>query len=251
VFTFNVGESGVAVVTIAMSDLPVNVWNERSIRAFAETLEEVLATPGLRGIVLRSGRETFLAGADLKSMWPLGDLGKNMALVRDLSTALRRLETCGVPVAAAIDGSALGGGYELCLACHRRLAKADDAIRIGLPEARLNLAQAVIHLATAPKSNAVILAIDEALADVRSGVGGSVPRHLRDSHYPGSRGLGHGAAAGPRYAAQAGTGWGRSRRGDGVHVAVGSAAAAADRGGCRLAGVGPTTAVPDGRRPVR
>jgi len=63
---------------------------------------------------------------------------------------------------------------------------------VGLPEARLNLAQAVIHLATAPKSNAVILAIDEALADVRSGVGGSVPRHLRDSHYPGSRGLGHG-----------------------------------------------------------
>ncbi len=64
---------------------------------------------------------------------------------------------------------------------------------VGLPEARLNLAQAVIHLATAPKSNAVILAIDEALADVRSGLGGRVPRHLRDAHYPGSRGLGHGA----------------------------------------------------------
>jgi putative ATPase len=63
---------------------------------------------------------------------------------------------------------------------------------VGLPEARLNLAQAVIHLATAPKSNAVILAIDEALADVRAGAGGRVPRHLRDSHYSGSRGLGHG-----------------------------------------------------------
>jgi putative ATPase len=64
---------------------------------------------------------------------------------------------------------------------------------VGLPEARLNLAQGVIHLATAPKSNAVILAIEEALADVRSGRGGAVPRHLRDAHYPGSRGLGHGA----------------------------------------------------------
>ncbi len=63
---------------------------------------------------------------------------------------------------------------------------------VGLPEARLNLAQAVIHLATAPKSNAVILAIEEALADVRAGRGGSVPRHLRDAHYPGARGLGHG-----------------------------------------------------------
>ncbi len=63
---------------------------------------------------------------------------------------------------------------------------------VGLPEARLNLAQAVIHLATAPKSNAVILAIDEALSDVRAGRGGGVPRHLRDAHYAGSRGLGHG-----------------------------------------------------------
>jgi putative ATPase len=63
---------------------------------------------------------------------------------------------------------------------------------VGLPEARLNLAQAVIHLATAPKSNAVILAIDEALADVRAGVGGAVPTHLRDAHYAGSKGLGHG-----------------------------------------------------------
>jgi len=64
---------------------------------------------------------------------------------------------------------------------------------VGLPEARLNLAQVVIHLATAPKSNAVIVAIEAAMADVRAGRAGSVPRHLRDSHYQGSRGLGHGA----------------------------------------------------------
>src|SRR5262249_41526134 len=54
---------------------------------------------------------------------------------------------------------------------------------VGLPEARLNLAQAVIHLATAPKSNAVIVAIGEALADVEAGHGGPVPAHLRDAHY--------------------------------------------------------------------
>jgi putative ATPase len=64
---------------------------------------------------------------------------------------------------------------------------------VGLPEARLNLAQAAIHLALAPKSNAVIVAIDAAMADVRAGLAGSVPRHLRDAHYPGSKGLGHGA----------------------------------------------------------
>jgi putative ATPase len=63
---------------------------------------------------------------------------------------------------------------------------------VGLPEARINLAQATIHLATAPKSNAVVTAIDSALADVRNGLAGSVPPALRDSHYPGARKLAHG-----------------------------------------------------------
>jgi putative ATPase len=63
---------------------------------------------------------------------------------------------------------------------------------VGLPEVQLNLAQAVIHLATAPKSNAVTTAIFTAIADVRAGAGGPVPKHLRDAHYQGSRGLGHG-----------------------------------------------------------
>ena len=61
---------------------------------------------------------------------------------------------------------------------------------VGLPEARLPLAQAVIHLATAPKSNAVIVAIDEAIADIRAGRIGTVPPHLRDSHYAGAKALG-------------------------------------------------------------
>ena len=63
---------------------------------------------------------------------------------------------------------------------------------IGMPEARLLLAQAVVAVATAPKSNATYLAIDRAIADVRAGRGGSVPEHLRDAHYAGAKTLGHG-----------------------------------------------------------
>jgi putative ATPase len=63
---------------------------------------------------------------------------------------------------------------------------------VGLPEAQLNLAQAVIHMATAPKSNSATTAIAAAIGDVRAGRGGAVPVALRDSHYPGARGLGHG-----------------------------------------------------------
>jgi len=71
-------------------------------------------------------------------------------------------------------------------------AAAEAVQLIGLPEARINLAQATIHLALAPKSNAVVVAIDSALADVRQGQAGPVPPALRDGHYPGARSLGHG-----------------------------------------------------------
>ncbi|SKA28663.1 Recombination protein MgsA [Marinactinospora thermotolerans DSM 45154] len=72
------------------------------------------------------------------------------------------------------------------------VAAAQAVELVGLPEARINLAQAVIHIALAPKSNAVIGAIDAALGDVRAGRAGPVPPHLRDGHYKGARELGHG-----------------------------------------------------------
>ncbi|MGI8666613.1 MAG: replication-associated recombination protein A [Jatrophihabitans sp.] len=70
-------------------------------------------------------------------------------------------------------------------------AAAQAVALIGLPEARINLAQATIHLALAPKSNAVIIAIDEAMSDVQAGKAGSVPAPLRDGHYAGAKKLGH------------------------------------------------------------
>jgi putative ATPase len=70
-------------------------------------------------------------------------------------------------------------------------AAAQAVALIGLPEARINLAQATIHIALAPKSNAVVRAIGAAQADVRAGSAGAVPPHLRDGHYPGAARLGH------------------------------------------------------------
>ncbi|GAA1078445.1 replication-associated recombination protein A [Nocardiopsis metallicus] len=78
------------------------------------------------------------------------------------------------------------------------VAAAQAVDLIGMPEARINLAQAVIHISIAPKSNAVITAINEALTDVRRGQAGPVPAHLRDAHYKGAADLGHGK--GYRYA---------------------------------------------------
>ncbi|MGZ4610985.1 MAG: AAA family ATPase, partial [Actinomycetes bacterium] len=72
------------------------------------------------------------------------------------------------------------------------VAAAEAVALIGMPEGRINLAQAVIHLALAPKSNAVILAVDAALDDVRRGLAGPVPSYLRDAHYKGAQQIGHG-----------------------------------------------------------
>ncbi|TDD26309.1 replication-associated recombination protein A [Kribbella turkmenica] len=72
---------------------------------------------------------------------------------------------------------------------------AAEAVRlIGMPEARINLAQAVVALALAPKSNAVIMAVDAAIADVKAGKVGPVPPHLRDAHYAGAKKIGHGSS---------------------------------------------------------
>ncbi|MFF2270698.1 replication-associated recombination protein A [Agromyces sp. NPDC058136] len=72
------------------------------------------------------------------------------------------------------------------------VAAADAVQLIGMPEGRIPLAQAVVHLATAPKSNAAYLGINQAIADVRAGKAGRVPKHLRDAHYSGAKRLGHG-----------------------------------------------------------
>jgi putative ATPase len=72
------------------------------------------------------------------------------------------------------------------------VAAADAVQYIGMPEGRIPLAQATVHLATAPKSNAAYVGIDRAIADIRAGKAGRVPKHLRDAHYPGAKRLGHG-----------------------------------------------------------
>src|SRR5690606_9067595 len=78
------------------------------------------------------------------------------------------------------------------------VAAAQAVAMIGMPEARIVLAEAVVHVATAPKSNAAYVAIDSAIADVRAGKAGTVPPHLRDTHYAGAARVGHGQ--GYRYA---------------------------------------------------
>lgn len=99
----------------------------------------------------------------------------------DMLAACRRL--------LVIASEDIGLAYPQAIAITK--ACVDSALQLGLPEARIPLAQAAIMLATAPKSNSAICAIDAAMADIRNGVAGDIPRHLRDGHYGGAEKLGN------------------------------------------------------------
>lgn len=117
----------------------VNVMNEEFISCMDMALEQLEARKAkgtLSGVIVTSAKRTFVAGGDLAYMAAVqpGMEAETFVYFERLKLSLRRLELLGVPVVAAINGSALGGGYELCLACHHRIALSREDAVLGLPE---------------------------------------------------------------------------------------------------------------------
>ena len=138
-----VGGDGIATLIIDMQDKPMNVMTPAFNDELSETIEHVASDKAIAGAVITSAKDSFFAGADLK--WLLTEFRYDLAAAEVLkkhSTVnrfLRRLETCGKPFVAAINGTALGGGLEICLACHHRVAARNPRSRLGLPEVRVGL----------------------------------------------------------------------------------------------------------------
>ncbi|WP_066952164.1 3-hydroxyacyl-CoA dehydrogenase NAD-binding domain-containing protein [Streptomyces lushanensis] len=137
-------QDGSGVVTLVLDDprQSANTMNEtfrHSLAAIAERAEA--ERESIRGIIVTSAKKTFFAGGDLKDMIKVGPADAQRVFESGMAVkhALRRLETLGRPVVAAINGTALGGGYEIALACHHRIALDAPGSRIGLPEVTLGL----------------------------------------------------------------------------------------------------------------
>lgn len=147
-FRMETDGDGVAVFTFDMPDASMNVISESVITDLEAIAKTIAEDDAIKGAVLTSGKKAFCAGADLKSVFggiegagaeKTGDERKQMIYeaAGRLNNTLRAIETCGKPVAAAINGLALGGGLEITLACHYRVAA--EGAQLGVPETQVGL----------------------------------------------------------------------------------------------------------------
>ena len=152
-FTLDTDADGIALVTWDMKDRPMNVLAADVMDELEAIIDHVASDAAIKGAVLTSGKEAFSAGADLTMLQHgakqyevvLAAQGEEAAMqfffenARRGSLIFRKLETCGKPWAAAINGLALGGGFEVTLACHYRVIADTPKAAVGLPEVKVGL----------------------------------------------------------------------------------------------------------------
>ncbi len=129
----------IAVVTFDLKDRSTNVINRSLLEPFSEIVEGLLTDESLTGIILTSAKRDFIAGADLDMLAQASDPAETFNMIESFKALLRKLELLKKPVVAAINGTALGGGYEVALAAKYRVAINDPKTKLGLPEVTLGL----------------------------------------------------------------------------------------------------------------
>lgn len=132
-------ENGIITLEINMTDAPMNVINADFVKNMQAAVTEILNTNDVKGGIVTSGRNEFVAGADLGMLAKAQKKEDVYTITQELNNLFRDIETAPFPFVAAINGTALGGGYELCLACHRRVALNYSGLRVGLVESSIGL----------------------------------------------------------------------------------------------------------------
>ena len=152
-FKIDVDADGIALVTWDMAERSMNVINTSVIEELGALVDKVAANAGIKGVVVTSGKDAFCGGADLTMLEGMGAVFANLVRTkgegaaaafvfdesRKLSQVYRRMETSGKPWVCALNGTAMGGGFEFALACHYRVAADNPRTRLGLPEVKIGL----------------------------------------------------------------------------------------------------------------
>ncbi len=138
------GDDGIVVLTLDDPNQSANTMNEAYVRSMGETVDRLASeveAGDVKGVILTSAKKTFFAGGDLNDLIQAkpenaAEIEAGVTLVK---AQLRKLETLGVPVVACVNGAALGGGLEICLATHHRIVVDNPKIQLGFPEVQLGL----------------------------------------------------------------------------------------------------------------
>jgi len=152
-FKLDIDADGIALITWDMPGRSMNVIDASVTEELSQLVDKVAGDAAIKGAVVTSGKDSFCGGADLGMLERMsvtyadlvkreGEVAANQMVFdesRKVSLIYRRLETCGKPWVAAINGTAMGGGFELCLACHHRVAADNPRTRLGLPEVKVGL----------------------------------------------------------------------------------------------------------------
>ena len=139
-YTYEKDKDGIVTITFDAQDKSANTMTLAWLEGMEEMIERLKAEEGLAGVVLASAKKTFFAGGDLDFILNSTQTAQEIFDYVERSKApFREMETLPVPFVAAINGAALGGGYEICLACDHRIVVADPKAVVGLPEVTLGL----------------------------------------------------------------------------------------------------------------
>ena len=138
-FNYEQDSQGIVTLTMDMPNRSANVLNTVFYEAYLAALDRIEADDSVTGVVLVSAKKLWVAGADIESSFEGNDPQTFFDGSQALKAHLRRMEKLGKPVVAALNGTALGGGLELALACHYRVAIDNDRIKFGFPEVGLGL----------------------------------------------------------------------------------------------------------------
>ncbi len=141
---YSVDGEGIATLMLDLPGKSMNVLCDEMITELSGCIDKVVADDSVKGAIVASAKQTaFVAGADLTELGTAYDRGttavEGYQWSKDLTNVLRKMETCGKPFAVAINGLALGGGLELCLACHYRVMADHPKAVLGLPEVSIGL----------------------------------------------------------------------------------------------------------------
>ena len=138
-FKYEKDTEGIVTLTMDQPGSSANLMGHEFDEGLGEVLRQLSQEKELTGVILASAKKTFMAGGDLSMLYALDDPKMTFDMVESTKAQLRRLETLGKPVVAAINGATLGGGYELALSCHHLIALDTPSVQIGLPEVTLGL----------------------------------------------------------------------------------------------------------------